>query len=77
MPTSYGTTCLPIYAHRFIPNSPNELGNPVFSIYQTDIIYYGIDLIDYFSNEFDIEVPKSYITVEQPKVIPFWSELVI
>ncbi len=38
---------IPICSHRYISESPNEPGNPVFSIYQTDIIYYGADLLDY------------------------------
>ena len=31
----------PIYSHRYIPAEPHENGNPVYSVYQTDIIYYG------------------------------------
>src|SRR5687767_12231522 len=31
---------IPIYGHRFIPAQPIEAGNPVFSVHQTDIIYY-------------------------------------
>ncbi len=67
---------IPIYGHRFIPAEPHEVNNPVFSVYQTDIIYYGRNLISYLFNEFgaalfpDIEVP------DQPRNIPFWSELV-
>lgn len=65
---------IPIFCHRFIPSEPNEIGNPVFSVHQTDIIYYGYDLIDYFSKEFKIEVPTSYGTVSEPKQIAFWSD---
>jgi hypothetical protein len=38
---------IPIYSHRFISEEPYEEGNPVLSVYQTDIIYYGFDLDDY------------------------------
>lgn len=65
---------IPIYSHRFIPSEPNEIGNPIFSVYQTDIIYYGFDLIDYFSKEFQIKIPISYGTISEPKIIPFWSD---
>lgn len=43
---------IPIYAHRYVPDRPNLAGNPVFSIYQTDIIYYGHDLYNYLECEF-------------------------
>src|SRR5260370_23892793 len=41
---------IPILGHRYIPDSPNEAGNPVFSVYQTDIIYYGSELAGYLQN---------------------------
>jgi hypothetical protein len=47
---------IPIYSHRYIPATPATAGNPVFSVYQTDIIYYGADLLDYLQNEF----PKAF-----------------
>jgi hypothetical protein len=43
---------IPIYAHRYVPDRPNLAGNPVFSVYQTDIIYYGHDLYNYLECEF-------------------------
>jgi hypothetical protein len=43
---------VPIWGHRFIPDRPNESGNPVFSIFQTDIIHYAANLSEYFENEF-------------------------
>jgi hypothetical protein len=45
-------TLLPIYGHRFLPATPCLPRNPVFSIMQTDIIFYGADLGDYLANEF-------------------------
>lgn len=67
---------IPIYSHRYISSEPNEIGNPVFSVYQTDIIYYGFDLLDYFSREFKIEHLKLSEKIESPKRIPFWSNLI-
>ncbi|MEL6191651.1 MAG: SMI1/KNR4 family protein [Bacteroidota bacterium] len=67
---------IPIYSHRYISSLPNESGNPVFSVYQTDIIYYGLNLADYFSNEFEIILPESFQVKKEPKEIPFWAELV-
>ena len=65
---------IPVFSHRYIPNSPLETGNPIFSVYQTDIIYYGRNLIDYFSSEFSFNLPSlfSHSTGELKK-INFWS----
>jgi hypothetical protein len=35
---------IPLFGHRFLPESPNEAGNPVFSMYGFDTIYYGSNL---------------------------------
>ena len=43
---------MPVFGHRMIPDRPHLPGNPVFSVHQTDIIYYGCDLRDYFLHEF-------------------------
>ncbi len=56
---------IPIYSHRYIPSSLNEIGNPVYSVHQTDIIYYGKDLWDYFNIAFN-EIKTNIL---------FWSEL--
>lgn len=68
---------IPIYSHRFIPERPNLEGNPIFSVYQTDIIIYGNDLQTYFQNEFSyyFEWEKKSIK-ENPRVVEFWSDFV-
>ncbi len=43
---------IPIFIHRMMPADPHLPGNPVFSVHQTDIIYYGADLRHYFGHEF-------------------------
>jgi len=67
---------IPIYSHRYLSNEPCEMSNPVLSVYQMDIIYYANDLMDYFSNEFGIELPKSFGTIPEPKRIRFWSDMI-
>lgn len=42
---------IPIYAHRYLPAGRGTYGNPVLSIYQTDIIFYGTDLADYINSD--------------------------
>jgi hypothetical protein len=67
---------IPICNHRYIPATPHASGNPVFSIYQTDIIYYGSDLMDYLQNEFRYNFGRSEYTITgNPRKIPFWSVL--
>lgn len=43
---------IPVYLHRMIPDRPHAAGNPILSVHQTDIIYYGTDLHDYLIREF-------------------------
>ena len=66
---------IPIYSHRYIPSQPNENGNPVFSVHQMDIIYYGFDLATYFANEFNFTLTKEFEKPKKPKkIIFFWSD---
>lgn len=65
---------VPIYSHRYIPSKPQQAGNPVFSVYQMDIIYYGYDLASYFANEFKFELSDNFEILTEPTVkIDFWS----
>ena len=64
---------MPLVFHRYLPTEPNESGNPIFSIYQSDAIYYGADLADYFEREFG---NKPGPIVGPVKSVRFWSELV-
>lgn len=61
---------LPIFGHRFLAAEPCRDGNPIFSIKQTDIIYYGSDLAHYLGNEF-LANPRSNGPVQQIEV---WSD---
>jgi hypothetical protein len=56
--------------------SPHEAGNPVFSIFGDDAIYYGANLKDYFEREFGDWRVRSRPWPNQIKYIPFWSDLV-
>jgi hypothetical protein len=64
---------IPIYSHRYIPMEQMESGNPIFSVHQMDIIYYGYDLATYLANEFHFELPYGFEIVDEPKNIRFWS----
>lgn len=68
-------TLIPIYAHRMIPDRPDIAGNPVFSVHQADIIYYGCNLQDYFVNEFFNRSENDFepIHVDTIRAIEFWD----
>jgi hypothetical protein len=65
---------IPLFNHRYLPEEPHEAGNPVFSVYQSDVIYYGTDLTDYFEREFTGWHCRPW--PDQIKHIRFWSDLV-
>ena len=65
---------IPVYGHRYLPTEPLEAGNPVFSVYQTDIIYYGHDLASYFEAEFGSGYVEA-IRFDRIRPIRFWSRL--
>lgn len=74
--TSY-PRLIPIYSHRYIPSQPDENGNPIFSVYQMDIIYYGYDLATYLAKEFNFALPNNFTFPEEPiRKIEFWSDWV-
>ncbi|MFJ8198823.1 hypothetical protein [Streptomyces sp. NPDC096152] len=62
---------VPIYSHRYLLADPDRTGTPVVSMYQTDIICYGTDLVDYFHHEFGRSRPTP--EDHQYATIPFWS----
>lgn len=68
-------TLIPIFSHRYLPSEPPQAGNPVLSVYQTDIIYYGYDLAGYFAAEFGC--PSPAWASETPRGIGFWDELLL
>ncbi len=72
---------IPVYSHRYMPDRPHEAGNPVLSVHQTDIIYYGLDLEDYLENEFgfpknDFKAKRGFANQPAVRKIEFWSILV-
>jgi len=77
---------IPVYAHRYLLAEPHAPGNPVFSIWQDDIIVYGQDLRSYFLAEFadllglnrrrDHSVEVDEETMRKVQGVPFWGELI-
>lgn len=68
---------IPIWGHRYLPDRPAIEGNPVLSVHQTDIIYYGSDLWNYFQNEFDYHFDTPNNRSDAPiRRVEFWSAIV-
>jgi len=68
---------IPVFGHRYLPDRPSLEGNPVFSVYQTDIIYYGSNLWNYFENEFSDYFGTARYHISDPlRPIEFWSDYV-
>jgi hypothetical protein len=65
---------LPIYGHRFLAAEPCRSGNPVFSIMQTDIVYYGADLPHYLVHEFVDRDHALHTSVQKIRKINIWSD---
>lgn len=64
---------IPISGHRYLPAEPELPGNPVFSVYQTDIIHYGADLRRYVACEFGkLERAEA---IRGARRVRFWTEL--
>lgn len=63
---------VPIFGHRFMAAGPSHGSAPVFSVYQTDVVYYGENLPDYVAHEF--QIPARFKTGVH-RDIPFWSRL--
>jgi hypothetical protein len=42
---------IPLFGHRYMPATPAPSGTPVFSIYQSDVIVYGRNLLEYLQHE--------------------------
>ena len=62
---------IPIHGHRMMPDEPSTPGNPVYSVHQTDIIYYGSTLAEYVDNDFG---ERQYRIASHPRSIRFWRD---
>lgn len=68
-------TMVPVYGHRFLPAGRGTFGHPVLSMYQTDIIYYGVDLVDYIHQEFGGPgMDRSDERWTPHATVPFWRD---
>ena len=64
---------IPVFGRRYLPADPCEAGNPVLSVYQTDVVCYGQNLEDWLRIEFGDGEPLKGPPIKE---IPFWSDAV-
>jgi hypothetical protein len=68
---------VPVFGHRYLPAGRGTSGHPVLSMYQTDIIFYGLDLADYMRQEFGGPEPDPDTARRTPEAtVEFWRSLV-
>jgi len=63
---------VPLYGHRYLVADSRPQSSPVFSVHETDVIYFGRDLLEYVSFEFE---GAAWHQPVQPGHVPFWSDL--
>jgi hypothetical protein len=65
---------VPVRGHRYLPAEPALVDNPVFSVYQTDVICYGKNLAAYLRCEF-LQLPREEAVRGELREIRFWGAL--
>ncbi|MGW0589813.1 hypothetical protein [Streptosporangium sp. NPDC002607] len=65
---------VPVYGHRFLPEGRGGFGHPVLSMWGSDIIYYGVDLLDYINQEFEEPRPEHPESRALQATVPFWRD---
>ncbi len=67
---------IPVFGHRYLPGIAGQVGHPVLSVHQTDIIYYGADLADYLRREWLGYGAGDARDREAHSSVPFWTGIV-
>jgi hypothetical protein len=75
---------IPISPDLYIPDDPHLEGNPVFSVHETDVFYFGYDLASFFVHQLSFDPLKlsrqsglypDWIA-KKPRPIRLWSSFV-
>ena len=66
---------VPVYGHRYLPAGRGTFSHPVLSMWQTDIIIYGSDLVDYIDHEFSGAGHQFNTARSVPQImVEFWCQ---
>ncbi len=72
-----GPQMVPVFGHRYLAGPPDRDGNPVLSIYGSDVIVYAPNLASYLAMELDVLEDLPAITLpETVEPISFWQDLI-
>jgi hypothetical protein len=66
---------VPVYSHRYLPAGHGTYGHPVLSVYQTDVICYGANLVEFLHEEFGLG-ERAVIPPAPRPTVDFWSRLI-
>jgi hypothetical protein len=69
-----GPQLIPIFGHRYLVGPGDRSGNPVLSIYGSDVIVYAPNLRAYLPLEIGLEPRVEEKRPDRP--IPFWQEVI-
>jgi hypothetical protein len=70
----HGPQLIPIFGHRYLAGPGDRSGNPILSIYGSDVIVYASDLSVYLPFEIGLE-PRDAGKQPDPQ-IPFWQDVI-
>jgi hypothetical protein len=72
-----GPQLVPVYGHRYLVGPRERVGNPVLSIWGSDVIVYGSSLRSYLPLELGLERPPTG-SVDSGGLgrIPFWQDVI-
>jgi len=76
--SSAGPQLVPVSGHRYLVGPTNREGNPVLSIYGSDVIVYTRNLVFYLPLDLGIAPPNPDPHVETLRMepIPFWQDII-
>lgn len=64
-----------VFGHRYMPTFPEKENNPIISMQQpSDTVFYGFNLEDYLTREFDLPFESLEVPFEDYPKIPYWGD---
>jgi hypothetical protein len=73
-----GPQLVPVFGHRYLAGPGDRAGNPVLSIYGSDVIVYAPGLRAYLPSELGLSPPSTpgYESAGTEEPIPFWQDVI-
>jgi hypothetical protein len=72
-----GPQLIPVFGHRYLAGPPDRTGNPILSVYGSDVIILAAELGSWLPSELGIaQHPLSSANLESGAGIPFWGDVI-